>query len=132
MELALNLVWACLAVVLLRLWLRYVPREEAIRWAQPIALFMVILILLPVISVTDDLQMAQNPAEADAYYLCTRRDHAVAGPHSIFPVAAVLPIPVFAGISFGHPRYATPSNLPAPTVLNPALAAIQSRPPPAA
>jgi hypothetical protein len=132
MELALNLVWACLAVVLLRFWMRYDSQAGTSGQTQFVALALLILILFPVISVTDDLQMAQNPAEADAYYLCTRRDHAVASPHSIFPVAAALPIPVFAGISFGHPRYAAPSNLAAPTVLNPALASIQNRPPPAA
>jgi hypothetical protein len=112
--------------------MRYDSQAGASRWTQFAALALLIMILFPVISVTDDLQMAQNPAEADAYYLCTRRDHAVAGPHSIFPIAAALPIPVFAGISFGHPHYAAPSNLPAPTVLSPALAAIQNRPPPVA
>jgi hypothetical protein len=90
---------------------------------------MLILILLPVISVTDDLQALQNPAELDC---CARRHHAVSCPHSIFPAAATLPPPVFAELSFGFLRFAAPGNRPAPLVELPALASIQNRPPPAA
>jgi hypothetical protein len=96
-----------------------------------VTLAVVIVILFPVISVTDDLQMAQNPAEADAYYLSTRRDHVAVSSHSIFPTVATLPPPVFAEFSFGFLRFAAPGNRPAPLVEIPALASVQNRPPPA-
>jgi hypothetical protein len=131
MELTLNLAWAVLATLMLWLWIRYVPCQCASRRMQLVALAVVILILLPVISVTDDLQMAQNPAEADAYYLCSRRDHVAVSYHSIFPAAATIPPPVFAELSFGFLHFAAPGNRPAPQVEIPALASIQTRPPPA-
>jgi hypothetical protein len=131
MELILNITWALLATLMFWLWIRHAPRECLSRQMQFIALAVVILILLPIISVTDDLQMAQNPAEADTYYLCTRRDHAAVSPHSIFPTAVMLPPPVFAELSFGFLRFAAPGNSPAPLVKIPALASIQNRPPPA-
>jgi hypothetical protein len=129
MELALNLVWALLAVVLVRLWLRHASRNGASTRMQAAALAMLIMILLPVISVTDDLQALQNPAELDC---CARRHHATACPHSVFPAVATLPPPVFAGLSFGVFRLAAPTPLPAPLVEIPALASIQNRPPPVA
>ena len=132
MELILNLSWVLLATLMFWLWMRHASREHISRRMQLVALAVVILILLPIISVTDDLQMAQNPAEADAYYLCTRRDHVAASPHSIFPVAVILPPPVFTVLSFSFLRFAAPGNRPAPLVEIPVLASIQNRPPPAA
>ena len=102
MELILNLVWALLATLMLWLWMRHAPCVCLSRRTQLVALAMLILILLPVISVTDDLQALQNPAELDC---CARRHHAVSCPHSIFPAAATLPPPVFAELSFGFLRF---------------------------
>ncbi len=82
------------------------------RRMQFIALAVVILILLPAISMTDDLLAAQNPAEID----CSARrahDHG-SSPHSIVPAAAALPVPSFAGLSFAYVRVAAPGNLPSP------------------
>jgi hypothetical protein len=90
---------------------------------------MLIVILFPVISVTDDLGASLNPAELDC---CARRHHAVSSSHSVFPVAAMLPPPAFAEFSFGILRFAAPDNRPAPLVKIPALASIQNRPPPVA
>jgi len=97
-----------------------------------IALAVVILILLPAISMTDDLIAAQNPAECDCSAYSARRDHVGSNPHSIVPAAAALPAPTFAGLSFAFVHLATPSNLPAPLVDHLALGPIQNRPPPAA
>jgi len=129
MELTLNLAWALLATVIVSQWLHHAPSNGTRRGTQFAALAMLIVILFPVISVTDDLIAAQNPAEADC---CLRRDHVVSNSHSIFPVVAALPPPVFAEFSFGFLRFAAPGHMPAPQVANPALAAIQNRPPPAA
>jgi hypothetical protein len=131
MEFALNMVWAVLAAVMIRLWMFYAQRERAKRWAQPVALTMSLLILFPAISMTDDLLAVQNPAIADVFVNCLRRDHAVDGQHSDFPAAAGLPVPVLSELHFGFLRSALSLNLHVPTVNNPSLASIQSRPPPA-
>jgi len=129
MEIVLNLVWMLLAAVSVRLWLRYASREGASRRTQVAALAMLTVILFPVISVTDDLQTAQNPAEI----VCgARRDHSVSYSHSIHPMVAALPQPIFAEAPFGFMLFAASSSFPVPTVDNPALAPIQNRPPPTA
>jgi hypothetical protein len=130
MELTLNLGWALVAVWMLCAWMRTAPRRAMDRRIQMVALAVVILILLPAISMTDDLVAAQNPAEIDC---CARRDHDHgASSHSILPAAAALPLPNFTGISLAFVAMAAPSNLPSPSVENPSLAPIQNRPPPAA
>ena len=129
MELALNLGWALVAAWMLYAWLRIAPRAARERRAQFVALAVVILILLPAISMTDDLMAAQNPAEID---YCIRRDHGFASPHSIVPVTAVLPLPAIRGIEFGFLQMSAPSLLSAPHVKPVARGAILSRPPPAA
>jgi hypothetical protein len=129
MESVLNLIWVLLSVALVRLWVIYAPREGPSRRTQIAAMAMLILLLFPVISVTDDLQAAQNIAEDDIYL---RRDHSEAGPHFISIAFAAIPTVFIADLSCGYQRLAAPSYLPAPTVDNPALAAIQNRPPPAA
>ena len=134
MELVLNLAWMVLAALMFALWLHFAPRTGSKRHAgdrraQIVALAVLILILFPVISVTDDLQAIQNPAETDT---CLRRNHIVSNAHSIFPLVAALPLPVFAEFSFGILRTAAPGRLPAPVFDHPAMASIQNRPPPAA
>jgi len=134
MELFLNLAWVALAALMFCLWLCFASRTGPDRHienrrAQFIALAVLLLILFPVISVTDDLQAIQNPAETDS---SLRRNHIVSNAHSIFPAAAALPPPVFAELSFGALSFRAPGNLPAPAIDHPALAPIQNRPSPAA
>jgi hypothetical protein len=129
MELILNLAWALLTAFMVCLWMRFAPRTGASRRMQLVALAVLILILLPVISVTDDLQAAQNPAETDSL---SRRGHGYSAPHSILSSVAALPLPVFAELSFGVLRMAAPGSLRSPVVDHPALAPIQNRPPPTA
>lgn len=130
MELTLNLGWALVAIWMLCAWVRSAPRRTTDRRIQMVALAIVIFILLPAISMTDDLVAAQKPAEIDC---CARRDHDQgASPHSILPAAAALPLPSFTGISLAFVGMAALSHLPSPLVDNPSLASIQNRPPPAA
>jgi hypothetical protein len=129
MESILNFAWATLAAGMLILWLRHVRSNPASRGTQFAALAMLILILFPVISVTDDLLASQNPAETESYL---RRDHATVSPHSIVPVLAALPPSVFSRIFSGFLGLVAYSLHPTPVVDNPAMAAIQNRPPPAA
>jgi hypothetical protein len=130
MELALNLSWFLLAVAMVVVWLRQSPRDASQRRAQMIALGVLLIILLPAISMTDDLIAAQNPAEVDSS-CSVRRDYEHARPHAIFP-AASLPQLVFAGLPFDGPRQSAPGLLPAPAFDPPALGPIRNRPPPAA
>jgi len=129
MELALNLAWALSAIAIVCLWLRFMPQAGATRRTQWVALAVLILILFPVISVTDDLQAVQNPAEVDS---CLRRDHAISHPHSTFPAVATLPLPGLADLPFGFLQMAAPGHSPASVVDHPGLRTIHNRPPPIA
>jgi hypothetical protein len=129
MELVLNLAWALLAAIMVCLWTRFAPRNGANRRMQFVALAVLLLILFPVVSVTDDLQAAQNPAEADCL---VRRDHACSTAHSILPHVAALPPPIFDGLSFGVRRIAAPGASLVRVSDHPALGPIQNRPPPVA
>jgi hypothetical protein len=134
MEFVLNLAWVLLATLMFCVWPRFAARtgpkrQEQDRRMQFVALTVLVLILFPVISVTDDLQALQNPAEADC---CLRRVHVVTNTHSIFPTVAALPVPVFAELSCSFVRLAAPGRLSAPVVEHPGLASIQNRPPPVA
>ena len=127
MELSLNLVWVLLAGLLFGLWRRSASRSGAGRPMQLMALAMLVLILFPVISVTDDLQAAQNPAETDC---CQRRMHGGSQPHGITPAVATPPPAVLAGQPFGIVGLVVLPGPPPPSSENPALAPIQNRPPP--
>ena len=129
MELFLNSAWATVAMVIVFLWLRLERRAKAETRLSFIALVMLIVVLFPVISVSDDLWSLQNPAESDT---CQRRDHLASCPHSIFPVISALPEPAPAELTFGFLGFVAPLNLTTLAVENPALAPIQNRPPPSA
>jgi len=129
MELVLNLAWVLLAATLICLWIRFAPRRGSSRSLQFAALVALILILFPVISVTDDLQAALNPAEIDC---CQRKDDACSHPHPLVPVIAALPVPILAPLPTSAVGVLIPRYLAAPSVEIPALASIQNRPPPAA
>ncbi len=129
MELFLNLAWAAVAVCMVCLWLRYAPRTGPDRRIQFVALAMIVLILLPAISMTDDLQAARNPAEVDT---CLRRDHDGSSPHSILPAVAVLPLLLVASLDFRVRRTTLPGRQLLAAPANPFLAPIENRPPPSA
>lgn len=128
MELTLNLGWALVAVWMVCAWMRAAPRTASERRAQFVALAVVILILLPAISMTDDLMAAQNPAEIDS---SVRRDQGFANPNSIVPVTAALPLPAFPTPTLGFSQIGAPSHLRILLVENPSLSFIENRPPPA-
>src|SRR5580692_10952141 len=111
MELILNLAAALITVLMFLLWLRYAPRTGSNRSMQLVALAVLVLTLFPVISVTDDLQAALNPAETDC---CVRRDHACASLHSTFLEFATQPLPTFAQLSHSIVRVAAPGGHPGP------------------
>jgi hypothetical protein len=129
MELVLNLGWMLLGALLFCLWLRFAPRTGMSRQMQFVALAVLVLILFPVISMTDDVFAAQNQAEADC---CLRRDHGFSAAQAPFPAVATVPPPVFAGLSFGFMRFAARRDFPVLVINHPGLEAIQNRPPPVA
>jgi len=92
-----------------------------------LALVMLLVILFPVISVSDDLWSVQNPAETPN---CQRRDYLAPCQHSTVPVAAAIAEPLFGELTFGFQRFNVPPHLPPLTIDNPAIHAIQNRPPP--
>lgn len=131
MEAILNSVWALVAVAFVCLWVQPGRRinRDADRRLSFIALVMLIVVLFPVISVSDDLWSLQNPAETDT---CQRRDHRASCPHSILPVIAAVPEPTSVELSFGSQRFAVPLYAPHFVLENPAFYSIQNRPPPSA
>src|SRR5580698_3425129 len=70
MEITLNLAWAACSLVLIWFWTRNTAANPVPRRTQLLALAMVVLLLLPVISLSDDLMAMQGPAESDT---CLRR-----------------------------------------------------------
>lgn len=130
MELFLNLTWVALAMVLACLCLRSQHRAGHERRAQVVALAVLIAILLPVISVSDDLLAIQNATEVDT---CLRRNSmAQLHAHPLLPVMGVVPA-AFSGYpgrqAWSPVAPARPSFLSAE---HPELAGIENRPPPAA
>lgn len=130
MELFLNLAWVCVAVASVCLWFRLGDETVSERRRQVIALGVLIAILFPVISVSDDLLAVQSAAETDS---CMRRDHLVpSSAHAILPIAGVVPPSIFDGLPFGFLRFASVGSLPIPALQHPEREAVQNRPPPAA
>lgn len=129
MELALNLAWILLASLMCWSWVCFAPKAGAHRRTQIVALAVLILILLPVISVTDDLLVAQNPAETNS---CERKDNASAHQHAtIHPaVHAILSFPWYSSGRSTRSEMITASAPPRLTWRG--MEASRCRPPPSA
>ena len=129
MEVFLNLAWAAVSLSLVCLWLRFGDRDGTDRRRQIVALMILLAILLPVISVSDDLMALQNATETDMYQ---RRDQLAHEAHALIPAVAILAVAVFGTLPFGFLRFVSPGTLAIRVVQRPERAAIQNRPPPAA
>lgn len=91
MEIILNLAWAVCSAGLIWFWARRSASNPQPRGTQILALMMVVLLLLPVISLSDDLVAAQGPAETDC---CLRRALNAHEAHpSVVPDSLALPEP---------------------------------------
>jgi hypothetical protein len=130
MELALNLGWMALAAAMCWLWVHHARREGPGRSAQAISLALVLVSMFAVITMYDDMAMAQNPAETR----CFQREDDLGVHHAHGPVhLAVASIPTFdAEPDFNTFRLAVLGSLFFPTMKVPVLSSIQNRPPPAA
>jgi hypothetical protein len=130
MELLLNLAWLLVAGVIVGLWLRGESREGPTSRGQLIAIAVLIAILFPVISVSDDLLAVQNASEADNYL---RRDHLVpSNPHPVQPLTTIIAPMIFAVLALGFLRFLAPRLLPVHVPEHPELGSIGNRPPPLA
>jgi hypothetical protein len=125
----LNLEWVVLAAVMCWLWARHARREGPRRQVQCIALALVLANMFVVISMYDDMAMAQNPAETR---WIQREDDLGAHAHApLYPFVASTPT-LAPEIPFNTFRIAVLGSLLVPSVKVPALSSIQNRPPPAA
>jgi hypothetical protein len=127
METFLNLAWAMLAIAGVCLWARVERRSGAERRLPLIALAMLVVILFPVISVSDDLWSIQNPAETDS---CLRRDHPGLGVHSIFLDFAAFAVPSFVQFPLNFVKGAPTFRATLCVTATPAMSEIENRPPP--
>jgi len=128
MELFLNLVWLLMAVALVCLWLQGEARARTGCWRQVIAIGILIAIVFPVISMSDDLLAVQNAFEADSY---PRRDHLVPSNNPPGqPALAIIAAVVFSGLGFGFPRFPVPNLVLVHEPERPELACVGIRPPP--
>jgi hypothetical protein len=129
MEIFLNLAWAMLAALSVLFWLHRGPRQGTKLRTQLAALGLLLLILFPVISVSDDLQMAFNLAEDDIYL---RRDPTADHSFTVHLPTAILPAFLHADVTFGFSELDVSSQAVALSVQNPATSRILNRPPPSA
>lgn len=130
MELLLNAVWLLLAGALLCLWLQGNLRTKTDRGRQFIAIAVLIAILFPVISMSDDLLAVQNAFEADNF---SRRDHLVPANNSpVQPALTMIAVVIFAGLGFGFTRLTGPNLVPVHEPERPELVCVGNRPPPLA
>ena len=128
MELSFNLIWAALALAGLVGWLCTQQSAQSPVRTQLVALAMLLLILFPVISVSDDFWAAQYPAEADS---CMRRDQLTAHAHHIVPE---VPMPALAQLFTVKLTFAgyRPVVAPSPIQADAPRSALFTRPPPTA
>jgi hypothetical protein len=129
MELALNLGWTAMAIAMCWLWVRHAPHEGPGRRAQFIALALVLVSMFVVITMYDDMAMAQNPAETR----CFQNDDKL-GPHVHTPLhpAVTLAPTIAVEIPLSTFRSTGAGSMPVPTMRVLVLSSIQNRPPPAA
>jgi crotonobetainyl-CoA:carnitine CoA-transferase CaiB-like acyl-CoA transferase len=129
MELTLNLEWVILAALMCWFWVHHARREGRGRAVQIVSLTLVLATMFTVITMYDDMAMAQNPAETRCFQ---REDDLGAHAHTpLHPAEALAPSAAFE-LPFNTLRYTVVGSLLVPAVERPFLSSIQSRPPPAA
>jgi hypothetical protein len=129
MEILLNSVWALVVTAIVCLWVRFGERTNGDRRTPFVAMAMLIVILFPVISVSDDLWSIQNPAETDT---CQRRCLLGSYPHCTHPAFSAHPEPVFTGLRIVFLRLNIQVRPPLFVVDTHIMDGIENRPPPGA
>ncbi len=130
MEFFLNLAWLSLSIVLVWGYCAFVRSPQPKRkWLAVVALALLIFVLLPAISMTDDLAAINNPGETDHW-----RDGTPLPPHSDIAVVAIVPLllGIFAiGVARISGEQFKLRSLPF-VLLDGALRSLGLRPPPSA
>ncbi len=128
MELILNLAWALCSLGLVWFWFRAAARNSAPRTMQILALAMVVVLLLPVISASDDLMAMQGPAESDTSL--RRALHTGDVPSPVLPLSPALPEPMLSVLTLSG--VLTRISQESPSALTTQLlgTSLDSRPPP--
>lgn len=129
MEMALNLEWMALAVAMCWLWARHARREGRRGLTQIVSLALVLGIMFVVITMYDDMAMAQSPAETRCIQ---REDDLGAHAHAALHPVVASPPTLAAELPLNTICSAAPSSLVVSTAKISALSSIQNRPPPAA
>lgn len=128
MELFLNLAWLLVAGVLVYLWIEGGGRSNPHWRSQLIVVAVLITILFPVISMSDDLLAVQNTFEADNYL---RRDHLIApNGNLIQPALAMVAAVILAGFGLAFMGFTAPRRRSAEKPRRPHITNICNRPPP--
>jgi hypothetical protein len=128
MEIVLNVAWAICSLGLILYWARTSASNPVPRGRQIFALAMVVLLLLPVISLSDDLMAMQGPAETDS---CLRRVLQTSDAHpSVVPTSFALPEEIVAALSFSCPLQEIPQDSTPAIPASFLIRALDSRPPP--
>jgi hypothetical protein len=128
METALNLAWMLCSLLLVRSWMRNTASNPVPRRMQMLALAMVVLMLLPVISLSDDLMAMQGPAETDTSM--RRALHPDEGHPSVVPVTFALPEAIFAAMPWSGYTQVAVQNKPLAPCLPVLTRSLDRRPPP--
>lgn len=128
MEPIFNLVWALVTIAGVGFWFMQARRKRGSNRYSAIGLALLVVILFPVISVSDDLWSLQNPTETDSFH---RRDYGGGTPH--FQPISVSSLPETFGpeLLFASWWIGTTHLIASPTIDNPALKPVENRPPPA-
>jgi len=126
-EIILNLAWALVAVAAICIWERKETRVGRERQLPFIALVMLIVILFPAISVSDDLWSIQNPAETDTLQ---RRDQLVPCAHFLLPHLATLCEAVLARLDLRPQRLTAVLAVPVRPLAIYTASKLANRPPP--
>lgn len=129
MELFLNLAWLAVAAAIVCHWLRSAKPTGRERRQQLVAILVLIAILFPVISVSDDLVAVQGATESDT---CLRRQPVfLSGGHPVQPPVGILPFLLLTAIVLPPIHYSSLSCIELKA--SPAHLAIpHKRPPPSA
>ena len=128
MEIILNIAWALFSTGLILFWIRDMRSHPERRGIQIVALAMVVLLLLPVISLSDDLMAMQGPAEAASSLL--RAMHSDESHPSVVPATLAMPEQIVASplVSAWSQEALQPQGVT--TNASFFAAALDSRPPP--
>ncbi|WP_348267664.1 hypothetical protein P8936_00115 [Edaphobacter paludis] len=131
MELFLNLAWAALSILLIGGWVWSIRKGHTeFQWTTLVALALLLVLLFPAISMTDDRVAMSTPAELEHMM---RASEAPLGPVAVLGLFGLLAAVVLVVLDMTAPRFYSPMRTPlfAEKLLAGFIRAIGVRPPPA-